>query len=46
MKRLTKSELTVAVQRYARRHGYYARTVRTVSSLFYAAIVEWRRGRP
>lgn len=43
MRKLTKSEVTKAVQQYARRHGYYARTVRTVSSLFYAALREYAR---
>ena len=40
--KLTKKQLTQAVNRYARKHGYYARTVRTVSSLRYAAIQEYR----
>jgi hypothetical protein len=39
---LTKSQVTAAVQRYARRHGYYATTVRTVTVLFRAAMEEAR----
>lgn len=42
MRKLTKKEITRAIQRYARRHDFYARTVREVSSLFYAALAEWR----
>lgn len=37
-RKLTRKELTQAVARYARRHGYYARTVRAVTVLFNAAI--------
>lgn len=40
--KLTRTELTQAIRRYARKHNYYASTVRTVSTLFYAAIAEWR----
>ena len=43
MAKLTKSEMAKALARYARRHGYYARTVRTCSALRYAAIAEWRQ---
>lgn len=42
MKKLPKTEITKAICRYARRHEFYARTVREVSSLFYAALAEWR----
>jgi len=42
MKKLTKKEITKAIARYARRHGYYARTVREVDSLWKAAIAEYR----
>ena len=37
---MTRKQLTQAIQQYARRHGYYARTVRTVTSLRLAAIRE------
>ena len=40
-KKLTRSELTKAIARYARRHNFYARTVRAVSVLRQAAIKEW-----
>ncbi len=39
--KLTKSELTKAVQKYARRHGHFARTVRTMTCLRLAAIREY-----
>jgi hypothetical protein len=39
---LTKSQVTAAVTHYAQRHGYYARTVRTVTTLFRAAMNEWK----
>lgn len=42
---MTRQEISKAVQTYARRHGHYARTVRTVSALFYAAIDEWKNRR-
>jgi hypothetical protein len=42
-RKLTSRELTEAVQGFARRHGYYARTVRTMTSLMLAAIAEWRQ---
>lgn len=41
LRRLGKKELTQAIARYARRHGYYARTVRAVSALHLAARLEW-----
>lgn len=41
-RKLTRSELTQAVARYARRHGYSASTVRTITSLLLAAIQEYR----
>lgn len=40
--KLSKSELTRAFDRYARRHGFYVRTVRAVTSLRQAAISEWK----
>ena len=40
--KLTRKELTQAVQRYARKHGFYARTVRGMTVLRLAAIAEWR----
>ena len=39
--KLTSKELTKAIASYARRHGYYARTVRGMTSLRLAAISEW-----
>lgn len=41
--KLSKKQLTQAVTRYARRHGHYVRTVRTMTSLRLAAIEEWHR---
>ena len=41
-RKLTRAELTAAIARSARRHGYYARTVREVSALRYRAIAEYR----
>lgn len=38
---LRKSEVTRAVNRYARRHTMFANTVRTISSVKRHAIVEW-----
>jgi hypothetical protein len=38
---LTKSEMAVAVRRYARRHGYYAGTVRSMTVLRLAAVREF-----
>lgn len=38
---LTRAEVTLAVARYARKHTYYARTVRTVTVLFRAAMNEY-----
>ena len=40
--RLTKTQLTQAIGRYARRHGYSASMVRTCTSLRMAAIREWK----
>ena len=37
---MTTKQLTQAIQKYARRHGYYARTVRAVTALRIAAIRE------
>ena len=39
--KLTKKQLTQAIRAYARRHGFYARTVRTCTSLRYAAVKEY-----
>lgn len=39
--KLTRKELTTAVKRYARKHGFYHRTVRNVTSLRRSAIAEW-----
>ncbi len=39
--KLTKAQLTQAVQAYARRHGFYTRTVRGMTSLRRAAIKEF-----
>lgn len=35
---LSRTQVTAAVQKYARRHGYSASTVRTVTTLFRAAM--------
>ena len=43
---LTKGQVTSAVQNYARRHGYYVRTVRTISELRRAAVAEYVAGNP
>jgi hypothetical protein len=37
----SKRRLSEACQRYARRHGYFTATVRTVSALRVAALAEW-----
>lgn len=42
VRRLRKRELTQAIARYARRHGFFARTVRAVSSIKFEAIREWQ----
>lgn len=39
--KLTAKQRTVAIRRYARKHGYYARTVRAVRVLFLAALREY-----
>jgi len=41
---MTKAQVTAAVTSFARRHGYYVRTVRTMTALKMAAIQEYRRG--
>lgn len=41
-RKLTKTELTRAVARFARKYGYYARTIRAVTVLFNAAINEFK----
>lgn len=46
MRRIGQRERTRAIARYARRHGWYARTVRTCTSLRYAAMAEWRVDHP
>lgn len=38
---LNRKEFTAAVQAYARRHGYYAATVRTMTALRLAAVAEY-----
>jgi len=43
MQKLTKRQITLAVLGYARRHGYYARTVRTMTMLYQGAVAEYRR---
>lgn len=42
MTKLTSTEITRAVTRYARRHGHFVRTVRTMTTLRTCAIHEWR----
>lgn len=44
-KKLTRSEMTQAMRRYARRHNHYVSTVRACTVLFLAAIAEWRNSR-
>lgn len=39
--RITKAQRTKAVARFARRYGYYARTVRNMTSLRYRAVYEY-----
>lgn len=39
--KLTRKEITAAVKRYARKHGFYHRTVRSITSLRRSAIAEW-----
>lgn len=39
--KLSRKQVTQAVNRYARRHGFYARTVRAVTSLRFAAVREY-----
>ncbi len=39
--RMSDKDLTCAIGRYARRHGYYARTVRDVTTLRQCAVNEW-----
>ncbi len=43
--KLSKKELTKAIAIYARKHGYYQRTVRSISVLFYAAIAEYKKAK-
>lgn len=42
MKKLTKSQLTVAYSRYARKYGWSISSVRTTTRLSHAAVAEWR----
>lgn len=42
---MSRTELTAAIRAYARRHGHYASTVRTMTSLRLAAIAEWKASR-
>jgi len=39
--KLCRKDLTKAIQRYARKYGYYCRTVRNMTSLRIAAVKEW-----
>ena len=39
--KLTAKERTQAIQQYARKHGFYARTVRHMTDLRYKAVAEW-----
>ena len=39
--KLTNSQMTKAIAAYARKYGYFARTVRDVSRLRYAAFAEY-----
>ena len=41
--KLTKKQMTQACQRYARKYGYYVRTVRDVTALKIAAITEYKK---
>ncbi len=43
--KLTRKELTKAIARYARKHGYYARTVRGMTVLRIAAVAEYLRSK-
>lgn len=40
--KLTRSELTAAVTAYARKHGYYVRTVRSMTSLKREAVAVYK----
>lgn len=40
--KITHKQQTQAIAQYARKHGYYARTVRAVTSLRYEAIKLWQ----
>lgn len=39
---MTKDEYTQAVTQFARKHGYYVRTVRVMTVLRLAAVKEWK----
>lgn len=43
--KLTNAQMTKAIQTYARKNGYFARTVRDVSSLRYAAFAAFKSAR-
>lgn len=45
MSKLTKSEITAAVAKFARRKGYSASTVRTTTTLFLQALADYRANR-
>ncbi len=40
--KLSKKQITVAVNRFARKRNYSVDTVRTTTLLFYAALIEYR----
>lgn len=40
--KLTKKQISAAVQKSARKYGYSASTIRAVSVLFYRAIAEFK----
>lgn len=41
-RKLTRKEVQAARVRYARRHGWYVRSVQPMTTLFAAALAEWR----
>lgn len=43
--KLTSSQVTQAIQQYARKHGYYVTTVRVITRLRNEAIKEWKAQR-
>jgi hypothetical protein len=40
--KMSKAERTKAYTRFARKYGYFVRTVRTMTCLRYEAIKEWK----